>query len=53
MSDLYFESHIPPKQTVTPPQILDNLRHLFVISEKRKKSKTTKKKEIVYEKMSF
>lgn len=42
MSYLHFDSHIPLKQTVTPSQILDNLRHIFVISRGRKLKKTTK-----------
>lgn len=42
MFDLHFDGPIPPKQTAITPQTLDGLRHLFVISDKRKKTKAKK-----------
>lgn len=46
MFDLRFDSPIPPKQTAITPQTLDSLRHLFVISEKRKKAKAKNKQHL-------
>lgn len=46
MFDLHFDGPIPPKQTAITPQTLDSLRHLFIISEKRKKAKAKNKKHL-------
>lgn len=50
MPNFHFDGHIPPKQRATYPQILNNLRHLSIIREKKEKNEKLFMKELAFSK---